>query len=78
MFKPLNDLDFTNSPRATPSYVEMPWSYPINCSHKTQEMKGLLNDKWVSVPYGSEHYTFCIRQKNQYEIQLIKSEDERY
>jgi histone deacetylase complex regulatory component SIN3 len=78
LFKPLNDIDFTNSTRITPSYVEMPWSYPVSCRNKTKELKGILNDKWVSVPYGSEHSHFSIRIKNQYEELLLKSEDERY
>ena len=34
LFKPLNDIDFTNSTRITPSYVEMPWSYPVTCRNK--------------------------------------------
>lgn len=48
------------------------------CRNKTKEMKCILNDKWVSVPYGSEHSHFSIRTKNQYEELLLKSEDERY
>jgi histone deacetylase complex regulatory component SIN3 len=79
LFKPLNDLDFTHSLRATPSYVEIPWSYPICCAGKAQSpiARAVLNDKWVSVPVGSEH-NFSIRVKNTYEDLLLKSEDERY
>jgi len=32
----------------------------------------------VTVPYGTEHVTFSIMRKNQYEEQLFKSEDEKY
>ena len=53
-FKPLGDLNFSNAERPSPSYVNVPPVYPIYCSSKTQAIKALTNDKWVSVPYGSE------------------------
>lgn len=37
-----------------------------------------LNDIWVSVPTGSEDFTFKNQRKNQYEEVLFKCEDERY
>ena len=40
------------------------------------EVKELVNVKWVSVPIGSEHFAFHI--KNSFEEQLFKQEDERY
>lgn len=36
----------------------------------------ILNKRWVSVPMGSEHFSF--HTKNQYEEALFKTEDERY
>ena len=38
----------------------------------------LLNDKWVSVPTGSEDFSFKNMRKNQYEEALFRCEDERY
>jgi paired amphipathic helix protein Sin3a len=38
----------------------------------------VLNDIWVSVPTGSEDFTFKNQRKNQYEEVLFKCEDERY
>ena len=32
----------------------------------------------VTVPHGSEDYSFTILRKNQYEDALFKSEDEKY
>jgi histone deacetylase complex regulatory component SIN3 len=79
-FKPLNEIDFSNSLRATHSYVKMPEMYPIKCQGKERNpaLKRVLNDKWVSVPVGSEHEAFNVHSKNQFEEALIKSEDERY
>lgn len=44
----------------------MPWCYPILCKGKNKELRSILNDKWVSVPHGSEHSNFYIRTKNQF------------
>ena len=38
----------------------------------------VLNDKWVSVPTGSEDFSFKNMRKNQYEEALFRCEDERY
>ena len=53
-FKPLIDLDFHNSIRASHSYVSIPSSYPILCSGKKDKTEEILNDKWISTPRGSE------------------------
>jgi histone deacetylase complex regulatory component SIN3 len=37
----------------------------------------LLNDQWVSVPSGSEDYSYTHYRKNQYEESLFKCEDDR-
>lgn len=79
LFKPLNDMNFSNCERASPSYVSMPPFYPIRCSGKTPQTQLLLNDRWVSVPHGSEESeNFSVRNKNLNEINLLKAEDERY
>lgn len=80
IFKPLTELNFCDSERTTHSYVKLPWLYPTACQGKTAnpELDNILNDKWVIVPVGSEHSTFSIRPKSQYEEPLLKSEDERY
>ena len=75
-FKPLIDLDFHNSIRASHSYVATPSSYPTLCSGKNEIHKQILNDKWVSIPRGSEE--FNIRSKNVHEFNLLRAEDERY
>ena len=38
----------------------------------------MLNDTWVSVPTGSEDFSFKNMRKNQYEEALFRCEDERY
>ena len=38
----------------------------------------VLNHLWVSVPFGSEDYSFSIMRKNSFEEQLFKIEDEMY
>lgn len=76
-FKPLNDLDFSNCERPSPSYVLMPNSYPNRCKGRTEFFKKILNDVYVSVPHGSEE-NFNVRFKNSNEVNLLKSEDERY
>jgi histone deacetylase complex regulatory component SIN3 len=78
-FKPLSDMNFSNFERASPSYVSIPRYYPVRCSGKSSEVRLITNDKWVSVPYGSEEgENFSVRNKNLNEINLIKAEDERY
>ena len=38
VFRPLNDTNFVNSERPSPSYVATPSRYPIRCSGKTPEI----------------------------------------
>jgi paired amphipathic helix protein Sin3a len=45
---------------------------------KNESQSLILNQTWVSVPFGSEDYSFQIMRKNTFEEQLFKSEDERY
>jgi paired amphipathic helix protein Sin3a len=48
------------------------------CSGRTPLCDEVLNDTWVSVPMGSEDFTFKSSRKNQYEEILFKCEDDRY
>jgi uncharacterized membrane protein YgcG len=38
----------------------------------------VCNDRWVSVPTGSEDFSFKIMRKNSYEDALFRCEDERF
>jgi len=40
--------------------------------------KSVLNDTWVSVPTGSEDFSFKNSRKNQFEEVLFKCEDDRF
>ena len=62
-FRPLNDLDFSNYERPSPSYVTMPVLYPNICRGRNTFYKEILNQTWVSVPHGSEE-NFNVRFKN--------------
>lgn len=77
-FKPLNEIIFEDDGRPTPSYVPMPKFYPNYCSNSNEISIKNLNISYISVPHGSEHTTFQVMRKNQYEDALFKSEDERY
>ncbi len=56
----------------------------LNCSARCcvlavlSPLPQMLNDKWVSVPTGSEDFSFKNMRKNQYEEALFRCEDERY
>jgi histone deacetylase complex regulatory component SIN3 len=50
----------------------MPISYPFRCSKREEFYKQFLNEKWVSVPHGSEE-NFNVRFKNANELNLLKS-----
>lgn len=41
-------------------------------------MRSVLNTQVVSVPHGSEHVSFNIIRKNNFEDALFKSQDEKY
>ena len=70
---PLSEIDFSNCTRCTPSYRKLPASYPkAPCSERTAMCRSVLNDTWVSVPTGSEDFTFKSMRKNQYEEALFK------
>eukprot|EP00924_Labyrinthula_sp_SR-Ha-C_P004134 snap_masked-scaffold_3-processed-gene-15.34-mRNA-1 protein AED:0.15 eAED:0.19 QI:0/0/0/0.5/1/1/2/0/1523 len=76
---PLTEIDFTNASTCTPSYRKIPKRFPIlNCSERTKLCNEVLNDQWVSVPTGSEDFSFKHMRKNIYEEALFKCEDEIY
>jgi paired amphipathic helix protein Sin3a len=76
---PLSDIDFSQSRRCTPSYRALPPTYPkLPCSERTPLCRSVLNDTWVSVPTGSEDFSFKSMRKNVYEEALFKCEDDRY
>ena len=47
-------------------------------SGHTQLCDDALNDEWVSVPSGSEDFSYTHYRKNQYEESLFKCEDDRF
>lgn len=76
---PLAEIDFSRCRRCTPSYRALPSSYPNPpCSSRSELEKSVCNDAWVSVPTGSEDFSFKNMRKNQYEEALFKCEDERF
>ncbi|KAK1280748.1 Paired amphipathic helix protein Sin3-like 4 [Acorus gramineus] len=78
-WKPISELDLSNSHRCTPSYRLLPKNYPLPAvSHRTELAKAVLNDVWVSVTSGSEDYSFKHMRKNQYEESLFRCEDDRF
>ncbi|RHY29609.1 hypothetical protein DYB32_005013, partial [Aphanomyces invadans] len=77
-FIPLAETDLSQCRRATPSYRALPASYPLPpCSFRSAMERNVCNDAWVSVPTGSEDFSFKSMRKNQYEEALFKCEDER-
>ena len=55
LFKPLKDTDFKNAERVTHSYVRM---HPGYANTTSGTVCNDLNSTWVSVPFGSEDYSF--------------------
>jgi len=73
------DLDLSKCPQSGTSYKQLPPEYPLpKCSNRSALCEETLNDRWVSVPTGSEDYSFKQFRKNQYEESLFKCEDDRY
>jgi len=76
---PLQDIDFSNCKRCTPSYRSLPAAYPkAPCSERTAMCRSVLNDTWVSVPLGSEDSSSKNHRRNPHEDALFKCEDDRY
>jgi paired amphipathic helix protein Sin3a len=76
---PIGEIDLSQAPRCTPSYRGLPKGYPmLSCSDRGKLEREVCNDLWVSVPTGSEDFSFKIMRKNAYEEALFRCEDERY
>jgi paired amphipathic helix protein Sin3a len=77
--KPSGDWEFANSARHGHSYKKLPPYAPrTKSSLRDGVVAELINDEWVSVPLGSEDFSFKKMRKNPYEDALFKCEDERY
>lgn len=76
---PIAEVDLSQCQRCTPSYRCLPEGYPVlSCSERSKAEQSVLNDQWVSVPTGSEDFSFKISRKNAYEDALFHCEDERH
>lgn len=76
---PISELEVTNWERVTPSYVQLPSSYPkLRTTGRNPDVAGLMNNDWVSVTSGSEDYNFKHYRKNQYEDFLFMAEDDHF
>ena len=76
---PVSEIDFSKCEQCTPSYRALPAGYPVAaCTARPANENAVLNDVWVSVPTGSEDFSFKHMRRNQYEEALFKCEDETY
>jgi len=72
-------VDFTSCQQPTPSYRRIPDDIPLpSCSGRTPLCDTVLNNRCISIPTGSEDFSFKATRKNQYEENLFKCEDERF
>mmetsp|Transcript_21997 Transcript_21997/g.42715 ORF Transcript_21997/g.42715 Transcript_21997/m.42715 type:complete len:1011 (+) Transcript_21997:60-3092(+) len=72
-------VDFTSCQQPTPSYRRIPDDIPLpSCSGRTPLCDEVLNNRCISIPTGSEDFSFKSTRKNQYEENLFKCEDERF
>lgn len=76
----LSDMNLENAQVVTPSYREIPRQYQLmRSSGRSAAEEKLLNDRWVSLPVGSEdNNTFKHMRRNPHEDVLFKVEDERF
>eukprot|EP01090_Pellita_catalonica_P004226 TRINITY_DN14064_c0_g1_i1.p1 TRINITY_DN14064_c0_g1~~TRINITY_DN14064_c0_g1_i1.p1 ORF type:complete len:976 (+),score=212.24 TRINITY_DN14064_c0_g1_i1:59-2986(+) len=73
-----SDLDFSTLQCYGPSYRIIPKRYRQKSTVRLDpDLKACMNNRFVSVPTGSEDF-FASTRKNQYEELLFKCEDERY
>lgn len=72
-FRPLSDFDTTKSKRHGHSYLEIQRPRILKAQPNSE-----INELWVSVPYGSEDFSFRHFRKNAFEDALFKCEDERF
>ena len=72
---PMSEIDFSECEHMGVSYRSLPGDYPIPvCSGRTELCEQVLCDEWVSVPSGSEDFSYSNYRKNQYEESLFKCE----
>ena len=84
--KPLSELDLTSNTflyletvRVCHSYSELPDDFPIPiCSGRDVKLGKILNDKYISIPNGSEDDKTNSLKKNHYEENIFKFEDQRF
>lgn len=80
--KPFSEFDTSHFRKISYSYYEMPKDFPRPLCLGRQEWewrrlyKDVFNEDYSSLPQGSESFKF--KNKNQYEDQLFKIEDEIY
>lgn len=76
----LSELNLRDAMRCTPSYRELPKIYQhVRSSGRSEAEEKLLNDRWSSLPVGSEDTnTFKHMRRNPHEDVLFKVEDERF
>jgi histone deacetylase complex regulatory component SIN3 len=80
--RPLSEVDLSHFKKISYSYFEMPINFPrpICKGRYSEGWKDIcqpeLNELFTSIPQGSEHFKFKIR--NQYEEILFKIEDEMF
>jgi len=68
-----------NVVKPTRSYRQLPASLPMPpCTARTPLCDAVLNDMCISVPSGSEDFSFKSTRKNQFEENLFKCEDDRF
>ena len=74
----VSSVDFSTCKEVTPSYRQLPEEIAVPpCSGRTTLSDNVLNDKCISIPTGSEDFSFKSTRKNIYEENLFKCEDER-
>lgn len=75
----ITNVDLSTTPPVTTSYRALPSSVPIpSCSGRTALGDLTLNDQFISIPTGSEDFSFKSLRRNIYEENLFRCEDERY
>eukprot|EP01066_Platyproteum_vivax_P015417 Platyproteum_vivax@DN6818_c0_g1_i1.p1 len=76
----LASLNHTGWERSGNSYLKLPEEFPKPLCHSNSDDPCLLelNKEWISVPKGSEDYSFKHMRRNQFEEMLFKAEDDRY
>lgn len=71
--------DFSTCKEVTPSYRQLPSEVQsLSCSGRSALSDQVLNDRCISIPTGSEDFSFKSTRKNIYEENLFKCEDERF